>query len=210
MDHRLSGRLHGLLTGAATTVTSSGANRTAGSEDDHTAGLVAPLHWSDVNIVQRGIVANNAVLATWFVQMGSQTIADTTSSAENWSVVNTFKLAVSRTSSRLDPGSRSSRMISFTPVYIHARRWDWSWRGARHFDRKSCSTISEVRPFSARYWIQSSTGLKPSSRPGSLTHSVRSRVGPSIGSVSRSWTSACTSTQSSLHRSHLPGEMGAM
>jgi hypothetical protein len=104
MDHRLSGRLHGLLTGAATAVTSSGANRTARSGDDHTAGLVAPLHWSDVNIVQRGIVANSAVLATWFVQMGSQTIADTTSSVENWSVVNTFKLAVSRTSSRLDPG----------------------------------------------------------------------------------------------------------
>jgi hypothetical protein len=51
-----------------------------------------------------GIVANSAVLIVWFTQMGSQTAADTTSSAENCFVVSAFKLAASRTSSWLDPG----------------------------------------------------------------------------------------------------------
>jgi hypothetical protein len=82
--------------------------------------------------------------------MDSQTASGTTSSTKNWSVVSAFKLAASKTSSRLDLGLRSSHMMSFTPVYIHAGRGR-SWRGVRHFDRKSCSTISEVRSFSARY-----------------------------------------------------------
>jgi hypothetical protein len=98
-----------------------------------------------------GIITNSAVLTAWFVEMGSQAAAGTMSSAKNWSVVSAFNLAASRTSSRLDPGQRSSRMMSFTPVYIHAGRWDRSWRGARRFDRKSCRTICEVRSFSARY-----------------------------------------------------------
>jgi hypothetical protein len=58
--------------------------------------------------------------------MGSQTAVGTMSSAENWSIVSAFKLATSRTSSRLDPGQRSSRMMLFTPVYIQAGRWDRS------------------------------------------------------------------------------------
>jgi hypothetical protein len=33
------------------TVTTNGVARTAGLEDDHTVGLVAPLQWSDVDIV---------------------------------------------------------------------------------------------------------------------------------------------------------------
>jgi hypothetical protein len=98
-----------------------------------------------------GIVANSAVLAAWFAQMGLQTAAGTMSLAENWFMVSAFKLAASRISSRLDLGPRSSCMMSFTPVYIHAGRWDRSWRGVRRFDRKSCNTISEARLFSARY-----------------------------------------------------------
>jgi hypothetical protein len=47
------------------------------------------------------IVANSSVLTTWFTQMGSQTAANTTSSAENWSVVSAFKLATSRAASWL-------------------------------------------------------------------------------------------------------------
>jgi hypothetical protein len=39
---------------ATTAVTTSGATRTVEPEDDHTAGLVAPLHWSDVDVIQRG------------------------------------------------------------------------------------------------------------------------------------------------------------
>jgi hypothetical protein len=35
-------------------ITTSGAARTVGPGDDHTAGLVTPLHWSDVDIIQRG------------------------------------------------------------------------------------------------------------------------------------------------------------
>jgi hypothetical protein len=34
--------------------TTSGASRTVEPGDDHAAGLVAPLHWSNVDIVQRG------------------------------------------------------------------------------------------------------------------------------------------------------------
>jgi hypothetical protein len=66
-------------------------------------------------------------------------------------VVSAFKLAASKASPRLDPGPRSNLMMSFTPVYIHVGRWDRSRRGTRRFDRKSCSTISEVRSFSVRY-----------------------------------------------------------
>jgi hypothetical protein len=69
-----------------------------------------------------GIAANNADLATWFAQMGSQTAGGTTSSAKNWSVVSAFKLMASRSSSRLDPSLRSSHMMSFISVYIHVGR----------------------------------------------------------------------------------------
>jgi hypothetical protein len=144
------------------------------------------------------------------MQMGSQTAVGTTRSTENWSTVSTFNHAASRASSRLDPESHSSCMMSFTPVYIHEGRVGWSWRGTRQLDRKSCSTISEVRPFSARYRIRSIMGSKLDSRQGSFTHSVRLRVGAPVGSASRSWASACTSTESSLQRSHLLGDTGVM
>jgi hypothetical protein len=39
---------------ASMVVATSGAARTAGPGDDHARGLVAPLHWSDVDIVQCG------------------------------------------------------------------------------------------------------------------------------------------------------------
>jgi hypothetical protein len=52
-------------------VTTSSATRTAGPEEDHAAGLVAPLHWSDVDIVQRGHYSQQRVLAAWFTQRGS-------------------------------------------------------------------------------------------------------------------------------------------
>jgi hypothetical protein len=39
---------------ATAAVTTSGAARTAEPEDDHTARLVAHLHWSNVNVIQRG------------------------------------------------------------------------------------------------------------------------------------------------------------
>jgi hypothetical protein len=45
-----------------------------------------------------------------------------TISAEGWSVVSAFKLVANRVSPRLDPGPRSSHMMSFTPVYIHVGR----------------------------------------------------------------------------------------
>jgi hypothetical protein len=58
--------------------------------------------------------------------MGSQTAIGAMSSAENWSVVSAFKLATNKAASRLDLGPRSSRMMLFTPVYIHAGRCDRS------------------------------------------------------------------------------------
>jgi hypothetical protein len=39
---------------ATMTVTTSGATQTAGPRDDHAAELVTPLHWSDVDVIQRG------------------------------------------------------------------------------------------------------------------------------------------------------------
>jgi hypothetical protein len=68
-----------------------------------------------------GNIANIVVLAAWFTQRGSQPATGVTSSAEGWSVVSAFKLTASRVSPRLDPGPQSSRMMSFTPVYI---QWD--------------------------------------------------------------------------------------
>jgi hypothetical protein len=68
-----------------------------------------------------GIVASNAILATWFTKMVSQTAVSTTRSVKNWSAVSAFKFMANRASSRLDLGPRSSYMMSFTPVYIHAR-----------------------------------------------------------------------------------------
>jgi hypothetical protein len=54
--------------------------------------------------------------------------------------------------SRSNPQPRSSRVASFSLVYSHAGRAR-SWRGAMRFDKKSCSTIIDVKPFSARNWI---------------------------------------------------------
>jgi hypothetical protein len=73
-----------------------------------------------------GIVASSAVLAAWLAQMGSQTAADTMRSAENWYAVSAFKHAASNASSRLDPGPRSSCMMSFTRVYTDAGQAGWS------------------------------------------------------------------------------------
>jgi hypothetical protein len=73
-----------------------------------------------------GIIASSAILTAWFTQRGSQPAIGVTSSAEGGSVVSAFKLMASRVSPRIDPGPRSSRMMSFTSVYIHAGRWDRS------------------------------------------------------------------------------------
>jgi hypothetical protein len=35
-------------------MTTSGAAQTVGPRDDHAVGLVTPLHWSDVDVIQRG------------------------------------------------------------------------------------------------------------------------------------------------------------
>jgi hypothetical protein len=107
----LPGRLHGLLAGRHH------------DRDHHWSPLCTGAMLTSSSV---GIVANSAVLTAWFAQMGSQTVAGTRSSAENWSWVSAFKLATSRAASRLDPGLRSSRMMSFTLVYIHAGRCNWS------------------------------------------------------------------------------------
>jgi hypothetical protein len=39
---------------ATTAVTTGGAAQTVGPGDGHATGLVTPLHWSDVDVVQRG------------------------------------------------------------------------------------------------------------------------------------------------------------
>jgi hypothetical protein len=57
---------------ATAAVTTSGTARTAKPRDDYAAGLVAPLDWSDVDVIQCvGIITNNAVLVAWFAQRGS-------------------------------------------------------------------------------------------------------------------------------------------
>jgi hypothetical protein len=105
---------------ASMAVTTSGAARTAGPGDDHATGVVALCTRVMLTSSSVGIIANSVVLAAWFAQRGSQPAAGITSSAEGWSVVSAFKLATSRMLPRLDPGPRSSRMMSFTPVNIHA------------------------------------------------------------------------------------------
>jgi hypothetical protein len=52
-DHHLPGRLHGLLAGRHHAMTTSCAARTAEPRNDRAVGLVTPLHWSDVDVVQR-------------------------------------------------------------------------------------------------------------------------------------------------------------
>jgi hypothetical protein len=95
-------------------MTTSGATRTIGPEDDHAAGL-SPLYTGVISTSSNvGIIANSVVLAAWFAQRGSQAAVGVTSSAEDWSVVSAIKLAASRASPRLDPDPRSSHMISFT------------------------------------------------------------------------------------------------
>jgi hypothetical protein len=71
-----------------------------------------------------GIIANSDVLAAWFAQRCSQPAASIMSLADGWSVVSALKLTASKVTPRLDPGPRSSRMMSFTLVYIHAGQWD--------------------------------------------------------------------------------------
>jgi hypothetical protein len=58
--------------------------------------------------------------------------------------------------------------------------------------------------------ILSITGLKVTCSLGVYSQAVFLAVGSSIGSTRRSWTSARTTTQSSLQRSHLMELMGAM
>jgi hypothetical protein len=53
---------------------------------------------------------------------------------------------------RSDPWPHSSRVVSFSSVYTQAGRAR-CWRGAMRFDKKSNSTIIDVKPFSTRNWI---------------------------------------------------------
>jgi hypothetical protein len=94
---------------ASMVVTASGATRTVGPGDDHAAGWVAPLHGSNVNIVQRGYYRQQRCPRRLVRAKGCLETS-----------------VASRVSPRLDPGPRSSRMMSFTPVYIHVGWWDWS------------------------------------------------------------------------------------
>jgi hypothetical protein len=57
---------------------------------------------------------------------------------------------------RFVPWPRSSRVASFSPVYSQVMTMHY-WRG--QWDRKSDSTISDVKPCSSRNWILFSTGL---------------------------------------------------
>jgi hypothetical protein len=79
-----------------------------------------------------------------------------------------------------------------------------------HFDKKSNNTIIDVKPFSTRNWILLITGLLVCYISGTFSQPVRVPISVAVSNSSRSWTSACTITQSSLQQSHLPRERVAM
>jgi hypothetical protein len=77
---------------------------------------------------------------------------------EDGSVLSFNNIVSSTHVSRSMPWLGSSHVASFSPVYSHTGRAR-SWRGVMRLDKKSRITIIDVKPFSARNWILSSTGL---------------------------------------------------
>jgi hypothetical protein len=76
---------------------------------------------------------------------------------EDGLVLNFDSIVSSTPGSRSVLGPCSSRVASFSLVYSHTKRAR-SWRGAMRFDKKSCNTIIDVKPFSIRNWILCSMG----------------------------------------------------
>jgi hypothetical protein len=105
--------------------------------------------------------------------------------------------------SRSDPRPCSSHVASFFLVYILVRRAR-SWRGVMRFDRKSNSTIIDVKSFLAKNRILFNPGRYADYKSGTFSQLLRCPVNAMVDNSSRSWTSACIITQSSLQRSHLP------
>jgi hypothetical protein len=77
-------------------------------------------------------------------------------------------------------------------------------------DRKSNSTIIDVKPSPAKDLIFSSMGSYNCCRSGTFSQRSCLPIGALINNSSRSWKSVYTITQSSLQRSHLPGLRGVM
>jgi hypothetical protein len=94
-----------------------------------------------------GISFNSSNLTTWSKQIGMQGARGLMKSLEDGPVLSYSSIVSSTSGSRMDPRLRSSRVVSFSPVYSHAGRAHY-WRRAMRFDNKSCITIIDVKPFS--------------------------------------------------------------
>jgi hypothetical protein len=136
--------------------------------------------------------------------MGVQAIGRVTKSTEDKSGLNFPSSVPSTSKDKSDPRPRSSRAVLLSPMYSHAGQVR-SYRGARRLDWKSYNTIINVKPWRVRYLILSITGSKTLCSFGISSQPLCLLVGASVGSIRRSWASACTIAQSSLQWSHLPG-----
>jgi hypothetical protein len=96
-------------------------------------------------------------LTEWSKQSGMHGAGELMKSPEDGSTLNFNNIPVSTDGSRSDPRLHSSHVASFSPVYILVRRAR-NWRGVMRFDKKSNSTIINVKSFSAKNWILLSMG----------------------------------------------------
>jgi hypothetical protein len=91
-------------------------------------------------------------LVAWSKQSGVHRDKGMVKPCEDESTLNFDSIPVNTVSSRPDPSPCSNRVASFSPVYIQAGRAR-NWRRGMHFDRKSNSTIIDIKPCSAKNWI---------------------------------------------------------
>jgi hypothetical protein len=99
-----------------------------------------------------GNTFSSSDLIAWSKQSGTHDTRGLMKSPEDGSTLSIDIISVITDGSRSDPRPHSSHMLSFSLVYIQAGRAR-SWSGAMHFNKKSNSTIIDVKPYSARNWI---------------------------------------------------------
>jgi hypothetical protein len=104
-----------------------------------------------------GISFSSMDQTIWSMKIGKQDDGGLMRSPEIESELNFDNILSNTFISRSVPWPCSSRVASFSSVYIQGVRAHY-WMGAMHQDKKSDGTISDVKPFSTRNRILLSTG----------------------------------------------------
>jgi hypothetical protein len=131
-------------------------------------GLMASLPHYDIIVVQHGNSFSSSDLMAWSKQSGMHHTEGLVKSSEDGSMLSFNSIPASTVGSRYDPLPCSSRVASFSLLYIQAGQARM-WRGVMHFDQKLNNTIINIKPFSAKNRILLSMGRQADCKLGTFS-----------------------------------------